>query len=158
MTGANGAGKSTLLALLHGDLPPTAGSVQRAARLRTALLAQDVVFPEPAASARDTYRAALGEARAEAVPLSAARPGAPAATSTARSGRSASASSGGSRSRWRSRDPPDLLLLDEPTNHLSLALAEDLEEALGAHPGAVVLASHDRWLRRRWSSPVLPLG
>jgi len=45
---------------------------------------------------------------------------------------------------------PDVLLLDEPTNHLSLALADELAEALRSAPGAVVVASHDRWLRRTW--------
>jgi macrolide transport system ATP-binding/permease protein len=53
---------------------------------------------------------------------------------------------------------PDLLLLDEPTNHLSLTLAGELEEALGETPGTVVLASHDRWLRRRWEGEVLALS
>jgi len=43
------------------------------------------------------------------------------------------------------------MLLDEPTNHISLALAAELEEALGSAPGTVVVASHDRWLRRRWA-------
>jgi macrolide transport system ATP-binding/permease protein len=156
VTGANGAGKSTLLLLLDGRLAPTSGSVTRAARLRTALLAQDVVFPEPAASARDAYRAALGEARAEAVPLSAL--GLVAGRDV---DRPVGALSVGQQRRLALAiaiaDPPDLLLLDEPTNHLSLALAEDLEEALAGHPGAVVLASHDRWLRRRWSAPVLAL-
>ena len=52
---------------------------------------------------------------------------------------------------------PTTLLLDEPTNHLSLTLAEELEDALGTHAGAVVLASHDRWLRRRWHGDVLHL-
>ena len=52
---------------------------------------------------------------------------------------------------------PDLLLLDEPTNHVSLALAGELEEALATAPGGVVLASHDRWLRRRWVGPELAL-
>jgi macrolide transport system ATP-binding/permease protein len=46
--------------------------------------------------------------------------------------------------------PPELLLLDEPTNHLSPSLCDELEEALGTGSGAVVLASHDRWLRSRW--------
>ena len=53
--------------------------------------------------------------------------------------------------------PPHVFLLDEPTNHLSLSLATELEEALGAYPGAVVVASHDRWLRRRWEGPELSL-
>ena len=156
VTGSNGAGKSTLLLLLDGLLEPTGGSVQRAPGLRTALLAQDVVFPEPTRPVRDVYRAALGAARAEAVPLS---------TLGLVAGRDldrpVGALSVGQQRRLALAiavaDPPDLLLLDEPTNHLSLALAEELEEALGTHPGAVVLASHDRWLRRRWPFPVLPL-
>ncbi|MGO7983841.1 ATP-binding cassette domain-containing protein, partial [Rhizobium johnstonii] len=53
---------------------------------------------------------------------------------------------------------PALLLADEPTNHLSLALATDLEAALGGYPGAVVVASHDRWLRRRWEGAELRLA
>ena len=48
---------------------------------------------------------------------------------------------------------PDLLLLDEPTNHISLTLTGELEEAIGVTPGTIVVASHDRWLRRRWSGP-----
>ncbi len=54
--------------------------------------------------------------------------------------------------------PPHVFLLDEPTNHLSLALATDLEDALGTYPGAVVIASHDRWLRRRWTGERLELA
>jgi macrolide transport system ATP-binding/permease protein len=53
---------------------------------------------------------------------------------------------------------PDLLLLDEPTNHISLALAGELEEAIGASPGTVVVATHDRWLRRRWTGAGIDLA
>jgi macrolide transport system ATP-binding/permease protein len=50
-----------------------------------------------------------------------------------------------------------MLLLDEPTDHLSLTLVEELEDALDTSPGAVVIASHDRWLRRRWTGDLVTL-
>ncbi|MDX6307480.1 MAG: macrolide transport system ATP-binding/permease protein [Nocardioidaceae bacterium] len=51
----------------------------------------------------------------------------------------------------------DLLLLDEPTNHISLTLAGELESALEGSLASIVVASHDRWLRRCWSGATLSL-
>jgi macrolide transport system ATP-binding/permease protein len=55
-------------------------------------------------------------------------------------------------------DTPDILLLDEPTNHLSLLLVTQLEAAIRDHPGTVIVASHDRWMRRTWEGRTLHLG
>ncbi|TFV97065.1 ABC-F family ATP-binding cassette domain-containing protein [Leifsonia flava] len=156
VTGANGAGKSTLLALLAGRIGAGDGVLQRRRGLRVGLLEQDVRFPDAALPARAVYESVLGERRAEQVPLSGLGLIAPRDEN-----RPVGALSVGQQRRLALAlviaKPPHLFLLDEPTNHLSLGLATDLEEALGTYPGAVVIASHDRWLRLRWTAAELHL-
>ena len=53
------------------------------------------------------------------------------------------------------RQPADVLLLDEPTNDLDIPSLEMLEESLKEFQGAVVLASHDRYLVEKISSSML---
>ncbi|MFZ4893193.1 ABC-F family ATP-binding cassette domain-containing protein [Plantibacter sp. Mn2098] len=156
VTGANGAGKSTLLAAVAGSVRLDAGSLSRRKGLRIGLLEQDVVFEDPSRSPRAEYERVLGEGRAARTPLTDLGLIAPRDLD-----RPLGSLSVGQQRRLALAliiaRPPHLFLLDEPTNHLSLALATDLEEALGTYPGAVVIASHDRWLRRRWSGGVLRL-
>ncbi|MDO9590638.1 MAG: ABC-F family ATP-binding cassette domain-containing protein, partial [Microcella sp.] len=156
ITGPNGSGKSTLLGVLAASIPLDAGRRTARPRLRVGVLAQDTRLTEPHRTARDLYAAALGEGRAAAVPL--ATLGLLGARDL---DRPVGALSVGQQRRLELAlvlgRPPHVLLLDEPTNHLSLRLATELEDALGTHPGAVVVASHDRWLRRRWSGTELAL-
>lgn len=156
VTGANGAGKSTLLALLAGRIAPDRGVVHRRRGLRVGLLEQDVRFAEPDASPRAIYGRVLGERRAERVPLAGLGLVAPRDLD-----RPVGRLSVGQQRRLALAlviaAPPHVFLLDEPTNHLSLALAGELEAALGGYPGAVIIASHDRWLRRRWEGETLEL-
>ncbi|MGX4734117.1 ABC-F family ATP-binding cassette domain-containing protein [Kitasatospora griseola] len=157
ITGGNGTGKSTLLAVLAGRLDAT-GRVHRRPGLTVGLLTQDTVFERPDRTARDTYELALGPDRAERVPL--ASLGLLAATDLDRPVGSLSV---GQRRRLALAllvaRPPQLLLLDEPTNHLSPVLCDELEEAMGAKgPGAIVVAAHDRWLRRRWQGREIGLN
>jgi macrolide transport system ATP-binding/permease protein len=156
VTGANGAGKSTLLSVLAGRIVPLVGTVHRRRGLRVELLEQDVRFADPTQTPRRIYELALGERRAEAVPLAGLGLIAPRDLD-----REVGALSVGQQRRLAlaliMARPPHVFLLDEPTNHLSLSLATELEAALGGYPGAVVVASHDRWLRERWSGEVVSL-
>ncbi|GAA3367420.1 ABC-F family ATP-binding cassette domain-containing protein [Streptomyces sannanensis] len=156
VTGGNGAGKSTLLAVLTGRLTPD-GEVRRRHGLTVGLLAQDTVFDRPDRTVRDTYELALGVERAEAVPLASLG-----LMHEADLDKPVGQLSVGQRRRLALAllvaRPPQLLLLDEPTNHLSPRLCDELEAALGSGPGAIVLASHDRWLRQRWQGRELRLG
>ncbi|EWM13536.1 ABC-F family ATP-binding cassette domain-containing protein [Kutzneria sp. 744] len=151
--GGNGAGKSTLLKVLAGKLTPANGVVHRARGVRIGLLEQDVAFADQTKTPRQIY-AAAGE---QAVALS---------QLGLLAGRDLDRPVGqlsiGQRRRLALAvliaRPPEVLLLDEPTNHLSLGLAEELEQALRSAPGAVVIASHDRWLRKTWQGAELVLA
>ncbi len=154
VTGPNGSGKSTLLAVLAGRLAPASGVVS--VKGKVAELAQDVRFGDPTRRVADVYADAVaGLDRAVSLrelgllhPRDHQRP--------------VGLLSVGQRRRLglaiAVAQAPDLMLLDEPTNHLSPALAGEIEAALGVSPGAVVIASHDRWLRRRWQGAARALG
>jgi macrolide transport system ATP-binding/permease protein len=123
---------------------------------RVAELEQDVRFADPGRSAQATYDALVGEERAARTPLRELGLVPPDRHATP-----VAQLSVGQRRRLglavAIAAEPDLLLLDEPTNHLSLALAGEIEDALQTSPGTVVIATHDRWLRRRWAGEELRL-
>ncbi|MGW1844606.1 ABC-F family ATP-binding cassette domain-containing protein [Streptomyces sp. NPDC001966] len=156
VTGGNGAGKSTLLSVLAGRLAAE-GEVRRRQGLAVGLLAQDTVFGRPGLTGRETYERSLGAERAEKVPLRSLG-----LLHEADLDKPVGQLSVGQRRRLALAllvaRPPELLLLDEPTNHLSPRLCDELEAALGTGPGAIVLASHDRWLRRRWQGREIRLS
>ncbi|MDP9317908.1 MAG: ATP-binding cassette domain-containing protein [Actinomycetota bacterium] len=152
VTGSNGSGKSSLLAVLAGHLGPEAGTVSVAAR-KVGMLAQDVAFSDPSRTPQQVYDAATGAP----VPLrelgllhprEVTRPLGVLSVGQQRRLALAILVAGG----------VDLLLLDEPTNHISLTLAGELESALGRSTGTVIVASHDRWLRQRWTGSTLTLS
>ncbi|TKG72147.1 ABC-F family ATP-binding cassette domain-containing protein [Prauserella endophytica] len=153
VTGPNGSGKSTLLAVLGGVLEPDTGSVQRKRGARIGLLAQE--SPRPSRRpAFEVYEAAVGRLVSEGRLAESERIG---------------LGQLGLLPSWAAHRPvgelsigqqrrldlatllaarPHVVLLDEPTNHLSMALVDELTQALGATGAAVVLATHDRQLLR----------
>ncbi|MFJ9207321.1 ribosomal protection-like ABC-F family protein [Streptomyces sp. NPDC102264] len=155
VTGPNGAGKTTLLRILADELRPDSGTVRHTGRI--GYLPQDLpAVPSglPLLHAFATGRPGLPEEHAgELLGLGLFRPddlGVP-----------VTALSVGQRRRLELARlvtrPADLLILDEPTNHMALSLVEELEEALTAYEGAVVVVSHDRGFRARFTGGRLEL-
>ncbi|MEU0246155.1 ATP-binding cassette domain-containing protein [Streptomyces sp. NPDC006235] len=153
VTGPNGAGKSTLLSVLAGRLDPDTGRVHRAREVRLRLLGQE----SPRAThrrAHDVYEAHTARLvtagvlkEGEVVGL-----GSPGLLTARDAGKPVAELSTGQQRRLdlalALAARPHVLLLDGPTNHLSIALVDELTEALRGTEAAVVLATHDRRMRR----------
>ncbi|MFD8147402.1 ABC-F family ATP-binding cassette domain-containing protein [Streptomyces sp. NPDC059708] len=144
ITGANGAGKSTLLAVLLGRLVPDAGSatlgsgvlIGEVDQARGLFLGEEPLLEAFCAAVPDTEPAEVRTLLAK-FGLKAAHVLRPAATL-----------SPGERTRaalalLQGRGV-NLLVLDEPTNHLDLPAIEQLESALEAYEGTLLLVTHDR--------------
>lgn len=146
VTGPNGAGKTTLLRLLLGQLKPDTGRASQGASLAIGEIdqARAVLVEE------DTLGAAMEGALPDLAP-------AEVRTLLAKFGLKADQVASvvgqltpGERTRAAmavlQARPSNVLVLDEPTNHLDLPAIEQLEQALAAYEGTLVLVSHDRRL------------
>ncbi|MFC9977351.1 ribosomal protection-like ABC-F family protein [Spirillospora sp. NPDC127200] len=146
LTGPNGAGKTTLLRVLAGDLAQDHGKVKRPKRI--GYLRQEVPAEESRRSVLTTFAEGLPGAAVD-------HADALLALGLFREedlGKAVTSLSVGQRRRLELARlvtrPADLLILDEPTNHLSLALIEELEEALSTYKGSLLVVSHDRRFQR----------
>lgn len=164
VTGPNGSGKSTLLSVIGGELEPDTGNARTAGGNRVGFLRQETSLPldRRASEVYAAYIGALVSAglleASEAVGLSQLGLLRPRET-----GRRVGELSMGQQRRLDLAlvlsTRPQLLLLDEPTNHLSVALVDELTDALGGTQAAVVLSTHDRQLLRDVADwPHLRLG
>ncbi|MGX1298673.1 macrolide transport system ATP-binding/permease protein [Streptomyces albogriseolus] len=155
ITGPNGTGKSTLLTVLAGRLAPDTGQVTR--RGRIGHLPQEPAPGRPGETVLQAFARGLpGHPDEHTETLLALGLFTADRLTTRVTDLSTGQRQRLSLARLLSR-PSDVLLLDEPTNHLSPSLIEDVEQALADYPGTILLVSHDRRLRTRWTGTHLPL-
>ncbi|MFF3640936.1 ABC-F family ATP-binding cassette domain-containing protein [Streptomyces sp. NPDC002564] len=144
ITGANGAGKSTLLAALLERAPLDAGHAALGSGVLVGEVDQARALFHGEESLLDAFCAAVPDTEPAEVRTLLAKFGLKADHVL----RSAATLSPGERTRaglalLQGRGV-NLLVLDEPTNHLDLPAIEQLEEALEAYEGTLLLVTHDR--------------
>ncbi|MBN9737323.1 MULTISPECIES: ABC-F family ATP-binding cassette domain-containing protein [unclassified Pseudonocardia] len=156
VTGANGAGKSTLLGLLLGRIAPDTG----AAGPGSGVVVGEIDQARGAFLGEQTLLRAFGEQVPDWPESEVRTLLAKYALTADQVLRTAASLSPGERTRaglalLQARGV-NLLVLDEPTNHLDLPAIEQLEQALDAFTGTVLLVTHDRRMldtvraTRRW--------
>ncbi|MEV5882257.1 ABC-F family ATP-binding cassette domain-containing protein [Streptomyces sp. NPDC052020] len=144
VTGANGAGKSTLLGALLGRVPLDAGHASLGSGVLLGEVDQARALFHGPESLLDAFRAAVPDTEPVEVRTLLAKFG----LKTDHVLRPAASLSPGERTRaalalLQGRGV-NLLVLDEPTNHLDLPAIEQLESALDAYEGTLLLVTHDR--------------
>ena len=145
LVGPNGSGKTTLVDGLLGRLPLAAGTRWIGPGVRIGMLDQARLGFEGAAALIDAFVEQSAMPQQDARSLLAkfgleedavARPAR--SLSPGERTRASLALLMASGANW--------LVLDEPTNHLDLPAIEQLEAALGAYDGTLLLVTHDRQL------------
>lgn len=156
LVGPNGVGKSTFLRTLAGIEKPDAGKIEYGQNVTVGYYAQDqaqtldesitvrqeVLNHAPSGWGEEQVRALLARFLFKQDDVN----------------KVIGTLSGGEKSRLSIAklilQPRQLLLLDEPTNHLDVPSKDELEAALDNYPGAVIFASHDRFLLDRVATKI----
>ena len=143
IAGPNGSGKSTFLGMLLGSVSLIEGARSVGRRTVIGAIGQD-----RGALSRDVLLVDELVARTGFTPVAARTLLAKFGLGAEHIGRACSSLSPGERTRAHLAELQargvNLLVLDEPTNHLDLEAVEQLESALVAFTGTLVVVSHDR--------------
>jgi tungstate transport system ATP-binding protein len=159
--GANGAGKSVLMRLMHGLLPPTAGTISWSSNGRQAMVFQrpvmlrrsaldNIIYALRVAGVADAERPAMDALKEVGLAELAHRP--------------ARVLSGGEQQRlalaraWALH--PEVLFLDEPTASLDPSATHEIENIIRAFDAAgtkIIMATHNLGQARRLADEVVYL-
>ncbi|MFP5377705.1 MAG: ABC-F family ATP-binding cassette domain-containing protein [Acidimicrobiia bacterium] len=141
--GPNGSGKTTLLRALLGEVPLAAGARWLGPGVVVGAMDQSRTAPAGGDTVLGAFLAATGLAVPDGRSLLAKF-----ALGAGDVDRPAAELSPGERSRailaTLMARGVNCLVLDEPTNHLDLPAIEQLEDALGAFDGTLLVVTHDR--------------
>ncbi len=162
LVGANGSGKTSLLRLLAGELPPSAGVIDRGATVRLAHLSQDTAEVPGSLRVLESLEAVRGVATlSDGVQITAGMLCDRFGFRGDRARTLVADLSGGERRRLALMrllmEGPNVLLLDEPTNDLDIDTLTALEDLLDGWPGTLVVVSHDRYFVERVCDDVFSL-
>ncbi len=146
IVGPNGAGKTTLLRLLLGHEPPDEGRASLGASLAVGEIDQARTVLAEDATLGDAFEAAVPSMNPADIRTLLAKFGLKADQVTSLVGDLSPGERTRSAMALLQARGVNVLVLDEPTNHLDLPAIEQLEEALDAYTGALLLVSHDRRL------------
>ncbi len=143
VTGRNGSGKTTLLRALLGELELAAGARALGRGAVAGVITQERRSYISAQPLLDAFTGETGLSPVDGRTLLAKF-----GLGADHVSRACSTLSPGERTRAHLAELQaagvNLLVLDEPTNHLDLEAVEQLEQALAAYDGTVVVVSHDR--------------
>ncbi len=145
ITGPNGGGKSTLLSAIVGRMALESGQRWIGPSVRFGELDQHRRRVDPESTLIAAFVAATSVTTREARSTLAKF-----GLGATHVGRPVGRLSPGERTRAQLAElmvrGTNCLVLDEPTNHLDLPAIEQIEEALDAYTGTLLLVTHDRWL------------